>query len=79
MEEHLETQKCLWKIAGLMEDLFLGSQWSIQEESGSEPFHRECFYVTGTHFFLYCPRKGFDKETIIKKNKDVSSKVVKEI
>ena len=27
--EHLETQKCLWKIAGLMEDLFLGSQWSI--------------------------------------------------
>ena len=21
--------KCLWKIAGLMEDLFLGSQWSI--------------------------------------------------
>ena len=24
-----ETQKCLWKIAGLMEDLFLGSQWSI--------------------------------------------------
>merc|ERR1739838_117677 len=22
-------EKCLWKIAGLMEDLFLGSQWSI--------------------------------------------------
>ena len=22
-------RKCLWKIAGLMEDLFLGSQWSI--------------------------------------------------
>ena len=24
-----EEEKCLWKIAGLMEDLFLGSQWSI--------------------------------------------------
>jgi len=23
------SRKCLWKIAGLMEDLFLGSQWSI--------------------------------------------------
>ena len=112
-------KKCLWKIAGLMEDLFLGSQWSIilgyrrlsvkfllinflsinsleifpsvgffsrtdykeekekklqvknnsmmdkitrenainrevgrQEPVSCEPFHRECFYVTGTHFFL---------------------------
>ena len=24
-----EGMNCLWKIAGLMEDLFLGSQWSI--------------------------------------------------
>merc|ERR1711893_492758 len=24
-----KRKKCLWKIAGLMEDLFLGSQWSI--------------------------------------------------
>ena len=28
--------------------------------------HYHSHMVTGTHFFLYCPRKGFDKETIIK-------------
>ena len=44
-------KKCLWKIAGLMEDLFLGSQWSII--LGYRRLSVKFFFFILNNFFVF--------------------------